>query len=259
MQHLGRAREAIDKLCDLSPEGEIELSAGWLQHHTRANWKMVNENVLDGYHPRFVHRALISMTTGTIFEEANDDSPARLRDLGNGHGDLDWGPWYRRTGEELLWIGGSRETMPRYVEAMERAFGPDRTRTMLVDGPPHAMIFPNLYLGELFVQVLQPLGPDSFVQQDTPIIWKRAHELNERNRRQTGGSIGPAGMVLADDTAMWERNHRGLVARQPEWLLRNRGTHRVEHNADGTAAGRLTDDVAIMGFWSHYRKLMAQR
>jgi hypothetical protein len=118
------------------------------------------------------------------------------------------------------------------------------------------MIFPNLYLGELFIQVLQPLGPDRFVQQDTPVVWKGAHELNVRNRRQTGASIGPAGMVLADDTAMWERNHKGLMARQPEWLLRNRGTHRVEQDAEGNAVGRTTDDVAIMGFWKRYRELM---
>jgi fatty-acyl-CoA synthase len=63
-------------------------------------------------------------------------------------------------------------------------------------------------------------------------------------------------MVLADDTAMWERNQRGLEARQPEWLLRKRGTHRVETGADGVESGRVTDDVAIMRFWQHYRRLM---
>jgi fatty-acyl-CoA synthase len=120
------------------------------------------------------------------------------------------------------------------------------------------MIFPNLFLGELFIQVIQPLGPDTFVQQDTPVIWKGADELNIRNKRQTGASIGPAGMVLADDTAMWERNQRGLMARDPEWLLRARGTHRIEHDDEGNELGRLTDDVAIMGFWKRYRDLMAR-
>jgi fatty-acyl-CoA synthase len=256
MEHLGHAAAAIDQLCDLSPEGEIELSAGWLQHLTRSNWKMVNENVMDGYHPRFVHRALISMTSGTIFEMGTDKSSARLRSLGNGHGDLDWAPQYRELDREFLWIGGSREKMPRYVEALERAHGPERAHDMLVVGPPHTMIFPNLYIGELFIQTLQPLAADRFVQCDTPVIWKGAHELNVRTLRQTGASIGPAGMVLADDTAMWERNQRGLEARQPEWLLRKRGTHRVETGADGVESGRVTDDVAIMGFWQHYRKLM---
>lgn len=261
LEHLGHARASLDAMCDISPEGEIELSAGWLRHLTHANWKMVNENVLDGYHPRFVHRALISMTAGmgTIFEEASDDSLARLRDLGGGHGDLDWAPRYLEMDRELQWLGATREKLPRYVEAMERAYGPQVAHERLVVGPPHTMIFPNLYLGELFIQVVQPLGPDRFVQHDTPVIWKGAHELNDRNRRQTGASIGPAGMVLADDTAMWERNHKGLMARQPEWLLRNRGTHRVEQDAEGNAIGRVTDDVAIMGFWNQYRKLMAER
>jgi fatty-acyl-CoA synthase len=256
IDHLGHAAPLIDQLCDLSPVGEIELSAGWLQHLTRANWKMDYENMVDGYHPRFVHRALISMTQGTIFE-AGDSAPMRLRSLGNGHGELDLRRYYEELDQEFLWIGGSREKMPRYVAALEEAYGADRTREMLVVGPPHAIIFPNLYIGELFIQVLEPLGPDRFVQYDTPISWKGAEELNQRVFRQTGGSIGPAGMVLADDTAMWERNYRGLHAQQPEWLYRSRGAHRVEAEPDGAASGRTTDDVAIMGFWKQYRKLMA--
>jgi fatty-acyl-CoA synthase len=257
MEHLGHAAAAIDQLCDLSPEGEVELSAGWLQHLTRANWKMATDGVLDGYHPRFVHRALISMTSGTIFEQGTDKSPLRLRALGNGHGDLDWSALYRAADKEFQWIGGSREKMPRYVEALERVHGPERAHDMLVVGPPHTMIFPNLYLGELFIQALQPLTAGTFVQCDTPILWKGAHELNDRTMRQTGASIGPAGMVLADDTAMWERNQRGLEARQPEWLVRTRGAHRVEVLEGGIETGRATDDVAIMGFWKHYRGLMA--
>jgi fatty-acyl-CoA synthase len=257
LDHLGHAKAMIDQLCDLSPDGEIELSAGWLAHLTRANWKMDYENMMDGYHPRFVHRALISMNGGTIFE-AGDSAPMRLRSLGNGHGELDLRKYYEEIDRELLWIGGgSREKLPRYVAALEQAYGPERAHQMLLVGPPHAIIFPNLYIGELFIQVLVPLAADRFVQYDTPILWKGADELNQRVFRQTGGSIGPAGMVLADDTAMWERNYRGLHAQQPEWLYRRRGTHRVEVESGGAASGRTTDDVAIMGFWEQYRKLMA--
>src|SRR5690348_4767013 len=55
IEHLGAAAGEIDRLARLSPEGKVELSAGWLQHKTKANWKLLAENETDGYHPQFVH------------------------------------------------------------------------------------------------------------------------------------------------------------------------------------------------------------
>src|SRR5439155_135277 len=54
-EHLGAAAGEIDRLVRLSPEGRIQLTAGWLQHKVKANWKMLLENETDGYHPQFVH------------------------------------------------------------------------------------------------------------------------------------------------------------------------------------------------------------
>ena len=42
-----------------------------------------------------------------------------------------------------------------------------------------------------------------------------APELNERMLRQTLGSVGPAGFLLADDSEMYERNQRGVQQRRP--------------------------------------------
>ena len=53
------AVKLIDRSCDLSPEGEIVLTAGWVKHRCAANWKMLPENDSDGYHLGFVHRALL--------------------------------------------------------------------------------------------------------------------------------------------------------------------------------------------------------
>ncbi|MGH7386340.1 MAG: aromatic ring-hydroxylating oxygenase subunit alpha, partial [Candidatus Rokuibacteriota bacterium] len=57
-EHLGAATRLIDRSCDLSPTGEIELTAGWVKHRCAANWKTLPENDSDGYHLGFVHLAL---------------------------------------------------------------------------------------------------------------------------------------------------------------------------------------------------------
>jgi phenylpropionate dioxygenase-like ring-hydroxylating dioxygenase large terminal subunit len=56
-EHLGAATKLIDRSCDLSPLGEVELTAGWVKHRCAANWKMLPENDSDGYHLGFVHSA----------------------------------------------------------------------------------------------------------------------------------------------------------------------------------------------------------
>lgn len=59
--HLGNAAEVIDRTVSFSPEGRVELRAGWLKHRVRANWKLVVENETDGYHPGFVHGSIIEI------------------------------------------------------------------------------------------------------------------------------------------------------------------------------------------------------
>jgi fatty-acyl-CoA synthase len=259
-EHLGRATDSIDQLCDLSPEGEIELSAGWLRHLTRSNWKIGYEGLVDGYHPGFVHQSLVRVIGDTYNFDASDNSYPLVvvRDLGNGHADLDFRPHYRSSDREFQWFtGGRREKLPRYVEGMEASYGKERAHQILVDGPPHTIIFPNLFLGEMFVMVVDLVDPLTHIELQTPVAWKGAEEVNSRNLHQTHASLGPAGMVIADDTAMFERNQKGLMARQPEWLMRDRGGSRSEVGEDGIRRSQMTDDVAVLGFWHRYRELMA--
>src|SRR3546814_10595942 len=79
----------------------------------------------------------------------------------------------------------------------------------MIDGSPHTMIFPNLFIAEIQIFVLQPIAVDESIQHVTAVQFKGAPDINRRLRQQTMGSVGPAGLLLADDTEMYERNHRG--------------------------------------------------
>ena len=50
------------------------------------------------------------------------------------------------------------------------------------------------------------------VQHSTAVQLAGAPELNRRMISQSIGSVGPAGMLLADDTEMYERNQRGVAS-----------------------------------------------
>jgi fatty-acyl-CoA synthase len=255
VEHLGDAAGEIDRLVRLSPERRIELRAGWLKHKVRANWKMLLENETDGYHPQFVHASIFAVADSGIAELYGEKSTAVSRDLGGGHTENDLRPEFRRLGEPLRWFGTSAERMPDYVAGMRAAYG-EAAEQILVEGSPHVMIFPNLFIAEIQIFVLQPLAVDETVQHVTAIGFAGAPDLSRRMLQQTLGSVGPAGFLLADDSEMYERNQRGVQVRRPEWLVLKRGLHRERLDDTGHRIGDATDEVPMRAIWAHYRTLM---
>jgi phenylpropionate dioxygenase-like ring-hydroxylating dioxygenase large terminal subunit len=255
-EHLGEAAGELDRLARLSPEGEVELTAGWLRHRTRANWKLLAENETDGYHPQFVHGSIFGVTDSPIGALYSDKSAAITRSLGNGHSENDLRPEFRRTAEPMRWFGTTGARVPGYVERMRAAYGPAAEQIM-IEGAPHVMIFPNLFVAEIQVFVIQPVSAGECVQHSTAVQLAGAPELNGRMVSQSVGSVGPAGMLLADDTEMYERNQRGVAMLAPEWLDLRRGLARERTDERGLRIGTATDETGMRGFWRHYLTLMA--
>jgi phenylpropionate dioxygenase-like ring-hydroxylating dioxygenase large terminal subunit len=255
-EHLGEAAGELDRLARLSPEGEVELTAGWLRHRTQANWKLLAENETDGYHPQFVHGSIFSVTDSPIGALYSDKSAAITRSLGNGHSENDLRPEFRRTAEPMRWFGTTGARVPGYVERMRAAYGAAAEQIM-IEGAPHVMIFPNLFVAEIQVFVIQPVSAGECVQHSTAVQLAGAPELNGRMVSQSVGSVGPAGMLLADDTEMYERNQRGVAMLAPEWLDLRRGLARERTDERGLRIGTATDETGMRGFWRHYLTLMA--
>lgn len=255
-EHLGEAAGEIDRLVRLSPEGKVELTAGWLKHRTKANWKLLAENETDGYHPQFVHSSIFSVTGSTIGPLYGENSTAVTRNLGNGHSENDLRPEFRKLAEPMRWFGTTEDRVPEYVAKMREVHG-EAAEQIMIEGSPHVMIFPNLFIAEIQIFVIQPTAPNECVQHSTAIQFKGAPELNRRMVSQTIGSVGPAGMLLADDTEMYERNQRGVQMLRPEWLDIRRGLQRERTDERGLTIGGATDETGMRGFWAHYKELMA--
>jgi hypothetical protein len=95
-----------------------------------------------------------------------------------------------------------------------------------------------------------------FTPHPTAVQFVGAPELNRRTVSQCVGSVGPAGMLLADDTEMYERNQAGLGSLNPEWLDVRRGLNREGVDENGFTIGAATDETGMRGFWRQYRSLM---
>ncbi|MFC5995023.1 Rieske 2Fe-2S domain-containing protein [Pseudonocardia hispaniensis] len=256
-EHLGEAKGEIDRLVRLSPEGEVQLTAGFLKHRARANWKLLVENETDGYHPQFVHASIFSVAESGIGALYGEKSTAVTRNLGNGHSENDLRPEFRRLATPLGWFGTTERKMPNYVAAMKDRYG-DAAQEILIEGAPHVMVFPNLFIAEIQLFQIQPLAADLTVQHVTAVQLKGAPEMNARMVQQCIGSVGPAGMLLADDTEMYERNQVGVAELRPEWLDIRRGVQREQVDERGLTIGGATDETGMRGFWQHYKHLMTK-
>ncbi len=255
-QHLGPAMDLIDRAVSMSPVGKIRLSAGWVKQHVASNWKMMPENSTDGYHVTTTHSSFLA-----IFRSQPESSVAtenqrisEVKDWGLGHTELNFAPRYR---VPLEWLGTREESVPGYVKRMTAAYGEQRGRELLMHGPPHATVFPNLFLAEMNVVMFQPLSVDESVQWHTPMLLEGVDDaMNARLIRRSEAAIGPSAFLTADDGVISERQQIAMRGRA-EWLELSRGLNR-EKLERGAITSYSTDEVNNRGFWRHYRTVMSQ-
>ena len=257
LEHLGRATVAIDRLTALSPTGQLQLSAGWMKHRMFCNWKMVMENNVDGYHALFTHQSVYDAVRPAKVSHVPSKVETLVRDMGDGHSEIDYAPEYRRLDEEFIWFGRApRAKLANYVAALEAAHGPERAHEALVVGPPHALIFPNLFLAEMNVMTVEPLDCGESIAYTTSVLIPDAPEINAKTLRRTEGAMGPAGFLLADDGEIGIRNQFGLAAREPEWVVLSRGRDSDIDDESGRINKDKSAETPQRGWWRHWASVL---
>jgi Phenylpropionate dioxygenase and related ring-hydroxylating dioxygenases, large terminal subunit len=259
-EHLGRATTAIDRLLALSPDGRLDLRAGWMKHQLRSNWKMVMENNVDGYHALFTHESVYSAVREAKVSHVPSEVEVCVRDMGNGHSEIDYSAEYTRLDEEFVWFGRTpRAKLQNYVATMERAHGPADTHKAFVVGPPHTLIFPNLFLAEMNIMMVEPIAPGETIAYTTPALIPDQDELNGRMLRRTEGAMGPAGFLIADDGEIGTRNQLGLAARKPDWIMLARGRDTDEADETGLVNRDKSAETPQRGWWAHWAEVLGGR
>ena len=266
-KHLGPGgTELIDRLCDLSPTGRICLGGGWIGHRVESNWKMWPESDNDGYHLNWVHASMFRSAPDSYYTETvlggEDGNRSLAVDRGCGHAELDQRPSFTR---ELAWLGATRERVTSYCDALIAARGAALAERSLWDGPPHAMIFPNLFLGEMNIAIVEPLAAAQTVHRHTAVLLEGVDEaFNQRLLRQSEAALGPASFIVPDDAVVAERMQAGFAGSRETaapngrgWIDLTRGLAREQRMEDGRLVGQISDETTNRAFWRHYRDVMS--
>jgi hypothetical protein len=218
---------------------------------------MLPENDSDGYHLGFVHLALFKTVESAQYQRVVGDEraiKAVVRDWGRGHIEIDWSPGYERPFE---WLGNaSGPAVAEYVSQMERRYGEEAARRRLLEGPAHAFIFPNLFLGETNIAIVQPIDVAESVHWHTPMFLKGVPQFNGRLLRMAEAGMGPASFLMPEDLTVASRNQLGLEARGNEWIELRRGLTREYIDTDGRAVSHVTDETTNRALWQHYLSVM---
>lgn len=260
-EHLGRAAAYIDDFCDLSPAGRVRLDAGSVRTRYDANWKLVLDNAVDGYHPLFLHRAVLKSYRAEGSDAAAayaDDGTVSMRDLGDGHAVLDFRAQNRAGGITDVSRGGAGRAREEHIEALAARLGREEAERRVLDGLSNVVVWPNLMLVLQDVRVVQPVTATRSIVHNWPALLDGGPDAVNRARlAQQNASYGPAGLITPDDMEIFERSQRAFATLQPERLLLSRGAWRDERAEDGTLVGRATDETAHRGIWRHYREVMS--
>lgn len=215
-EHLAGAAHQLD----LAFGGAETDVVGLHEYEYRGNWKLHQENTIDGYHPRFLHRLI-----------ANTWHDGEATDLGNGHGVLEWAKT----------VEGSR---PEHEK--------DRAMTVF---PNMALI--NI-AGFLNLRMTIPYAHDRTLVYAMALGKRNESDELRLTRAKTLATFqGPAGVAGADDVELFNAAQEGYAGAVGEgaWLDISRGA--AHTMADGDQRGDLEDETAVRGAFRAWRRFMA--
>ena len=254
--YLAGAREYLDLIVDQS-EGGMRVVAGSNRYNIKANWKLLGENSLDGYHLVPTHKTYVDYIASLGTDDSGDTMAARppgmAKALGNGHcvainiarNGRPIAHWHPLFGED------AREPIAVTRQRLVEKYGEERAYLM-ADTSRNLLIYPNLVINDIVaitIRYYEPLAPDDM--QVT--AWHLAPREESDDMRTTRLDsfltfLGPGGFATPDDVEALESCQAGFRATELEWSDISRGMLKPE---PGTS-----DELQMRGFWRQWHAHM---
>ncbi|SEJ81311.1 anthranilate 1,2-dioxygenase [Pseudomonas linyingensis] len=230
---LGDARVFFDMMVAQSPTGELEVLPGKSTYTYDGNWKLQNENGLDGYHVSTVHYNYVATVQHRQQVNATKGGASSTLDyskLGAGDAETDDGWFSFHNGHSLLFSDmpnpavrpGYASVMPRLVEA----YGQAKAEWMM-----HRLRNLNIYPSLFFMDQIS-----SQLRIVRPVAWNKTEIISqcigvkgesdadrESRIRQFEDFFNVSGMGTPDDLVEFREAQRGFQARLERWNDISRG------------------------------------
>ncbi|NIF76771.1 anthranilate 1,2-dioxygenase large subunit [Paraburkholderia sp. Cy-641] len=243
--YLGDARLFFDMMVAQSPTGELEVLPGKSTYTFDGNWKLQNENGLDGYHVSTVHYNYVATVQHRIESNAKNggsgESASGTLDyskLGAGDHETDDGWFAFKNGHSVLFSDmPNPEVRPGYASVMPRlveAYGEGKAEWMM-----HRLrnlnVYPSLFFMDQIssqLRIVRPLAwnKTEIISQCIGVKGESAKD-RENRIRQFEDFFNVSGMGTPDDLVEFREQQRGFQARLERWSDISRGHHKWASSA----------------------------
>ncbi|MBM3940413.1 MAG: Rieske 2Fe-2S domain-containing protein [SAR202 cluster bacterium] len=263
--YLADAAQYIDYVADQTEAG-MEIVAGQQEYSMRANYKLLVENSIDGYHARTTHQRYFEY----IAERGELDLQAMAemmkvkggrglgggKSLGNGHAVIGGGatsPWGRPIARWVPAFGEERKALlAAKIEKLEKRFGKEKAH-MMTQSSRNLHIFPNLIINDIMaitVRTFYPVAPD-YIEINAWALAPKDERPEDRALRLDNflTFLGPGGFATPDDVEALEACQRGFkTIKESPWSDISRGMKRTPPQGD--------DELQMRAFWRQWWRLM---
>ena len=248
--YLADAKEYLDLIADQSDE--MRVISGTHEYSVMANWKLLMENSVDGYHAATTHQRYFEMVLaarGPI--DLTKVAYGSAADLGNGHAVTFAGP-------------GSGELLGRPLSETgqaEREARLDRIRGVHGDGwvgrmrgTRNVVIFPNLIVIDLVMGVVirqvEPVSEREIAVSAWEMVPSEdGPELLTQRLDNFLTFWGPGGLASPDDVEALESAQRAFATRKElQWSDLSRGMAHQDIKTD--------DELQMRTFWRRWNSLI---
>jgi p-cumate 2,3-dioxygenase alpha subunit len=254
--YLAGAREFLDVLIDQSPSGRLTVASGSHRYSMRANWKLLSENSIDGYHGLPTHQTYFEYVAEAGGLGAGSKKlHGRGYALGNGHGVVEyWSPWGRPVAR---WVPQMGEQARIEIEStrgeLERRHGSERAER-IAEWNRNLLIYPNTVINDIMAVTVRTFYPTraDFMEVNA---WALAPEEEQGGRLQTRlhnflEFLGPGGFATPDDVEALESCQIGFAAGGEQYNDISRGMLRE---------AQVDDELQIRTFWRQWAAQMEGR
>ena len=251
VDHLGRAKEFLDLVIDQGETG-MSIVGGTQEYAIRANWKLLTENSIDGYHAATTHATYLDYLKNSTGSLVNVGLEGVAHDLGGGHAVLEYkAPWGRPVAQWIPTWGEDGKVEVAAIRArLAERFGPERAERIATTNR-NLFIFPNLVINDIMaitVRTYYPTAPD-YMQVNA---WALApKEESERARKFRLFNflefLGPGGFATPDDVEALEQCQRGFQnMKEAGWSDISKGM--------GKEVPSYDDEAQMRAFWSSWNE-----
>lgn len=247
--YLGNAREYIDLVADQSEIG-MAILGGTQEYSIRANWKLLVENSIDGYHASTTHASYLDYLKGTVGSLAPVPLVGHGRDLGNGHAVIEYAaPWGRPIGQWIpAWGEQGKADIEKIVAGLTQRFGAERAQRIALKNR-NLLIFPNLIINDIMaitVRTFYPLAPNFLHVNAWALAPTEESDWSRKSRLENFLEfLGPGGFATPDDVEALQQCQTGYEnVREAGWNDISKGM--------GKAQPAMDDEIQMRAFWTEW-------